>query len=671
MEVEGGGGDGREVVELEDAVKLLVEHLVKPVLPHGTLRREEALKPENQDAVARQIHATVLLYNYYHRKQFPQLAFADPERFCVNASLTAGEALLVYLQQVHEHHDNGTGGWLSVTDKAVVDACNIAEVLDATKDSPEMIMWPISKVAVLLLNRTKKMCLVEHGSQTKGVLSILEKDITMALGGSRSSDVSVQESSNKSVALPSEPYVLQQIAYSEAELKTGIKRANLRFLEEHRVYSLSKKGTATMMFVLQYEQNINNKLKEMPLEVLAYRMSGSIFSSDPCLATTSVVECYHLLPYKEVLLNILNRSWPLDSSLSAPKERLFQNGNPSSHSEIDESLKEQEANSKSKLKKINTNVSTPKKNKQVVKAVSDSGTNKCTVSKNKKNSNTNSKRKSETFKATLPTYPEHGDGESPAKETDSLAAPDVESLKFMSAKPAKATNGGSVDLQARVQMDKDRREKHSESRNTTQDIILAPYVDPVINNHALESQKEKVTVKSGGITDNMNVQKYATLQLLQKMRDDTLREHCMLGDQSAQYEMEIQTILSEADMTPKVTSILKKYENNWNMIDDANPTCSGKGCQNMNLKRKKLKEAILLRNKCQELDDICRESNWILPRYKVLPSVTGDMYQASVYLMGPDFNLSADGDRKITPHEARDSAASNMLHQLQQKAKEN
>jgi len=52
-------------------------------------------------------------------------------------------------------------------------------------------------------------------------------------------------------------------------------------------------------------------------------------------------------------------------------------------------------------------------------------------------------------------------------------------------------------------------------------------------------------------------------------------------------------------MTPKVTSILKKYENNWDIIDASNPTCSGKGCQNMNLKRKKLKEAILLRNKCQ------------------------------------------------------------------------
>ncbi|CAN6211261.1 unnamed protein product [Urochloa humidicola] len=106
------------------------------------------------------------------------------------------------------------------------------------------------------------------------------------------------------------------------------------------------------------------------------------------------------------------------------------------------------------------------------------------------------------------------------------------------------------------------------------------------------------------------------------------------------------------------------------MKEDANPTCSGEGCQTMNIKRKKLKEAILLRNKCQELDDICRESNWILPRYKVLPSVTGDTYQASVYLTGLDFNLSADGDIKITPHEARDSAASNMLYQLQQKAME-
>lgn len=137
------------------------------------------------------------------------------------ASLTAREALLMYLQQFHDHQNNGAGDGLSVTDKAIVDACAIAEALDATKESPQMVMWPIVKIAVLLLDRTKKKCLVEPGSETKGVFSFVEKDIKSALGGSHGSDLSGQESSNKSIALPSEPYVLQQIAYSVVELKTG------------------------------------------------------------------------------------------------------------------------------------------------------------------------------------------------------------------------------------------------------------------------------------------------------------------------------------------------------------------------------------------------------------------------------------------------------------------
>lgn len=172
--------------------------------------------------VVAQVHATVLLYNYYHRKQFPQLEFANPERFSMSASLSVtNKNLLMYLNQAQNRLGNGVGAGLSVTDKVIVDACDIAEALDPTKDSPEMTTWPISKVAVLLLNRTKKECVLEHGSETKGVWSMFEKEITTALGGSLSSDMSVQGSSNKSVGLPSEPYVLQQIAYSEVELKTG------------------------------------------------------------------------------------------------------------------------------------------------------------------------------------------------------------------------------------------------------------------------------------------------------------------------------------------------------------------------------------------------------------------------------------------------------------------
>jgi hypothetical protein len=108
----------------------------------------------------------------------------------------------------------------------------------------------------------------------------------------------------------------------------------------------------------------------------------------------------------------------LGSSLSAPKERVFQNGRSSSLSEIDESLKEQEANSnsKSRMKKITTDISTPKKNKQVVKAIGGSGTNNCSTSKNRKDSNTNCKRKSEAFKTKVATYTEHGGGQSPTKD---------------------------------------------------------------------------------------------------------------------------------------------------------------------------------------------------------------------------------------------------------------
>ena len=57
MEEEGGGGasGSEEVVNLEDAVEQLVEHLVVPVLPRGQVNQEEALSPETQEDVARQV----------------------------------------------------------------------------------------------------------------------------------------------------------------------------------------------------------------------------------------------------------------------------------------------------------------------------------------------------------------------------------------------------------------------------------------------------------------------------------------------------------------------------------------------------------------------------------------------------------------------------------------
>lgn len=60
---------------------------------------------------------------------------------------------------------------------------------------------------------------------------------------------------------------------SQTFVLIGMKHTNLRFIEEHRVYSLSKKGTATMLFLLHYDQTVDSKLKEMPLDALIERFA--------------------------------------------------------------------------------------------------------------------------------------------------------------------------------------------------------------------------------------------------------------------------------------------------------------------------------------------------------------------------------------------------------------
>jgi hypothetical protein len=57
---------------------------------------------------------------------------------------------------------------------------------------------------------------------------------------------------------------------------------------------------------------------------------------------------------------------------------------------------------------------------------------------------------------------------------------------------------------------------------------------------------------------------------------------------------------ADGEMTSRVMSILRRYgNNNLNVMQVVSPTNSGEGSQTMNMKRKKLTEAILSRNKCQ------------------------------------------------------------------------
>uniref|UniRef100_A0A0D9XFL6 DRBM domain-containing protein n=1 Tax=Leersia perrieri TaxID=77586 RepID=A0A0D9XFL6_9ORYZ len=655
----GGGGERVEVVEMEDAVGILVNNLVRPLL-----RKGNRMTPENQADVARQVHTAVILYNYYHRKQFPHLDFADPKRFIRCASLALGENLLAYSNMVHQHEkSSGSSGEdvnLSVTDTAVMDACEIAEALDASQDSPEMTMWPISKVAVLLLDSTKKRCLLECNSVGKKCRSLLEKDIDTSSTEHSSNHAAEQDLKNEESPKPL-AYVLQTLAFSEVERRTGMERSSLRLLDEHLAYSLTKKGTTAKVFILQYEQTAKGNFVEMPIEELIKRMTGPVVEKHPFPTTTAAAENYHILPYKDILSDCANRKWHFDSSVTTSKEQARRNGRSSSHSERDENSKERESSIKGSMQK------------RIKREIKVDGRNKRSSSV----SNVNSKRKSEVLRATAADGAEDLDSEEPQVNNVLPSVVDVKTKKFMdgsvNAKETAATSEGFLDIEAGVQMDNKRREKHSVHPNISQDMAVEKAL--VIKDSDLEWKSAEVSKKPGGGTKENKDLKYASFKSYLKKRDDLHCKQRLIEDETVQFDMDIQTVFAGGDWTPEAMALLEKYDvlvDSLHMVETADGSSySGDGYETLTIERKKLSVETLLRNKCQvmqELDEVCRANNWILPRYKVVPSMTDGMYQASVDIACLEFSQMTFGDKKTSPRDARESAAANLLKELLKKA---
>jgi len=66
---------------------------------------------------------------------------------------------------------------LSLTEKAIMSSNDVCLSLDASKNDPNIEGWPISKVAVLLVDRKKENCFLRFNSFTDGVWSLIEKDV--------------------------------------------------------------------------------------------------------------------------------------------------------------------------------------------------------------------------------------------------------------------------------------------------------------------------------------------------------------------------------------------------------------------------------------------------------------------------------------------------------------
>ncbi|GAY62082.1 hypothetical protein CUMW_215040 [Citrus unshiu] len=153
----------------EDTVLLLLDYLVDPLLPARPSSRDTPSE-SLQQSVAKQVHAVVLLYNYYHIKQHRQLKFEGFESFS-KLAVVLKPTLLAHMKLLQRSNDSELDDpdkQLSVTEKKIMDACDISNSLDASKDIPSTEGWSISKVAVLLIDSRKENCFLKHSSMTEG-----------------------------------------------------------------------------------------------------------------------------------------------------------------------------------------------------------------------------------------------------------------------------------------------------------------------------------------------------------------------------------------------------------------------------------------------------------------------------------------------------------------------
>uniref|UniRef100_A0A1D1Z0E0 DNA gyrase subunit B n=1 Tax=Anthurium amnicola TaxID=1678845 RepID=A0A1D1Z0E0_9ARAE len=315
-----------DCVPTEDAIQALIDYLVYPLLPAKDFFSPEPPALAQQESVAKQLLAVVLLYNYYHRKQCPQLEFLDFRSFCKSASI-AKPSLLMYMKSICKPELPNNTEQLSVTEKMIWDACNICIGLDMLKDDKNMQSWQVSKVAVLLVDSTNLNCFLQFSSITQGVWSLIEKDVDKLLYNQpNASPINITYKKKSRTGqfgaklLPHEE-VFQQLAFTAVKEKAGISEEELTIIERHTACSLSQQKASARFYLMRYLGTSNDKVTEFSVKDLVDSLRGPLFSKD--LTVKPVVEYFHLLPYADILSDWLSRQ----QSVGGLPSSLEQQGN--------------------------------------------------------------------------------------------------------------------------------------------------------------------------------------------------------------------------------------------------------------------------------------------------------------------------------------------------------
>ncbi|WOH14858.1 hypothetical protein DCAR_0934385 [Daucus carota subsp. sativus] len=285
------------VCPTEDMFSELLDSLVAPYLP-----TDPAPSLHQHQLIANQMHAVVVLYNYYHRKRHPSLEYLSFTSCCKLAVIFKPK-LLAYMKLMCRpdyHTVVDLKGQLSLTEEAIMGACKVSSALLAHEDVPG-IGWPIRKVTVLLVDSTRENCLLLFGSITKGIWSAIERDLKST------SEIGKCSGLRPRTEVHTDEDALLQLAFSGINEVAGINNSDLEVLERHTVYSLNVEKTAAHFFIVQSSQSITADHQCHIKDVIESLQGPLVRKSSRGWMLTTVHQYFHLLPYTRILADWFSR----------------------------------------------------------------------------------------------------------------------------------------------------------------------------------------------------------------------------------------------------------------------------------------------------------------------------------------------------------------------------
>ncbi|XP_027355087.1 uncharacterized protein LOC113864994 isoform X2 [Abrus precatorius] len=603
-----------DVCPTEDAVQVFLEHLVDPMLPAKSSVRDNPT-PSQQQLVAKQVHSVVLLYNYYHRKQHPELEYLPFNEFC-KLTVVLRPALLTFMQfmqKLNEVEHIDVEKQLSLTEKEIMDACDVCKCLDASKNVPNIDGWPITKVAILLIDSTKEYCFLLFGSITNGVWSLVEKNLDTS---GQSSEVTsetkhmykkkrvIQKSTRDELKVDEDEFL--QAGYSAVKEASGIDSTNIMLLESDTVYSHSKPKVASRFYLMQCSQLNNQDVFQVPLKDVMKSLQGPLVNkSSSSWLITPVIDYFHVLPYSEIISKWISRE-AFSNSLrdSRVTEKKIMGGTP----EVMESYVNKDTFTDHDSKPSSDNIESPKNKENsgscalalsdYVKEPQETYVNDSSIFPSQKN------QKSHYITSAVEVGASQGKNNLSAQHNSNGPASSVKPLKAKSTRML-ITEGGINNLASFHNICANRP-----NASTEKDTVD----DSTKTENLFNSNLEKLQI----LLNSKKMLSQTALAVLIRKRNELALQQRKIEDEMAICDEKIQRMLTdgEDDFELKIESIIEGCNDTWGRNQER--TC---GQQSLPIKRKKLSEAVFItQSPCQELDGVCHENNWVTPTYHISQS---------------------------------------------------